>query len=218
MHTHNRIIIFCALILASFGLFAEEPHYSISIDPIWLAMNCYRVSGEYSINRYFSATIQGTYSPNYFFSDNDYSPITYLEYGLGGRFYAGGLLENWANNKDFGKQDAFITRLFQPAPEGIYAGLGITRIVSTSQYSYAGAQTEGEIKGWGLGVEMGARYLMGKRRIRYFVEPYIRWSLYYSGGYNFYDETGNATTKPFGFDDSFNNKGLIGGINVGLQY
>lgn len=215
MHRILLFLILCFLILSSAGLFAEGSHYSISIDPIWLAMNCYRVSGEYSINRYFSANIQGSYSPNYFFSDNDYSPITYLEYGLGGRFYAGGLLENWANQEG---RNRLISKLMQPAPGGIYAGLGISRIVSTSQYSYAGAQTEGEIKGWGLGVEMGARYLMGKGKIHYFVEPYFRWSMYYSGGYHFFDETGNSTAKPLGFDDSFNNTGLIGGINVGIQY
>lgn len=212
------ILLLCFMFITGGHLFAEDSHYSLSMDPIWIIMNCYRVNAEYSLNRHFSAGIQGAYSPNFSNSDNEYSPITYLEYGLFGRFYAGGLLEDWAENKDFGRMDDAMTRLLQPAPQGFYAGLGVSRIVSTSQYFYAGQQTEAEIKGWGLGIELGARYMLGKRKVRYFVEPYLRWSYYYSKGYNFYDESGSATSKPFGFDDSFNTEGLIGGINVGLQY
>jgi len=211
-------LILCLIIIAAGSIYAEDSHFSLSLDPLWLTMNTYRVNGEYSLNRYFSAGLQGAYSPNFRNSDNEYSPITYLEYGLFGRFYIGGLLENWAEEKDFGEANETLTRLFQPAPRGFYTGLSFSRIASTSHFLYAGEAIDAEIKGWGMGIELGARYVMGNHKIKYFVEPYLKWNFYTSKGYDFYDATGSATSKPFGFDDSFNSRGLIGGIHVGLQY
>ena len=71
--------------------------------------------------------------------------------------------------------------------------------------------------GFGGGVELGCKYIFGKKKISFFVEPYMLLR-YYTGGYTYEDAGGNTIEKPLDFADGFDRNGFTGGVNVGITF
>ena len=190
---------------------------AVSVDPLWILFNIYKVSYERRVAGQFSAMGEITYSPDFLWGLHEYSTLTYLDLIGKGRYYFGSHLKEAAAEVDLPQFQKHFQRIFTDALGGLYVGGFVGYVNSIVEKGDEETFFHAAFNGFGGGVELGCKYIFGKKKISFFVEPYMLLR-YYTGGYTYEDAGGNTIEKPLDFADGFDRNGFTGGVNFGITF
>lgn len=190
---------------------------AISVDPIWILFNIYKLSYERRMAGQVSVMGEVTYSPDFLWGLHEYSTLTYLDLIGKGRYYFGSHLKEAAADVDLPQYQKHFQRIFSDALGGLFVGGFVGYVNSIVEQGEEETFYRASFNGFGGGVELGCKYIFGKKKISFFVEPYMLLR-YYTGGYNYKDANGDTREKPEGFADGFDRNGFAGGVNFGITF
>lgn len=222
---YRKAIIVCMVLLFAFSgslLFCEEVKSSsldnaVSVDPVWLIFNTYKLSYERRLIKQFSGFVQLAYSPDFFWGLHEYNALTYLDIVVKGRYYFGSLLKDAAADVDIDTIKPYFDRLFTDALGGLYVGAFGGYVNSKVEDGDQETYYKAVFNGFGGGLEVGWKYLFSEKTLSFFIEPYGLLQ-FYTGGYSYQDSDGNSISRPVGFDDGFSRTGFAGGVNFGIAF